>query len=126
MISKTISILRVSAVLFLVTILSLNSKAQSIDSTIQNVMDMRSIGPAGMSGRVTAIDAETDNPEVIYIGTASGGVWKSVSGGITWNPILDDNPLLGIGSVAITQNNTIDLWVGTRGCLLKPTETDDS
>lgn len=113
MIFKTISILRITTVLFLVTLLSLSSKSQSIDSTIQTVMDMRSIGPAGMSGRVTAIDAETDNPEVIYIGTASGGVWKSASGGITWDPIFDDNPLLGIGSVAINQKNTDEIWVGT-------------
>lgn len=48
----------------------------------------RSIGPAGMSGRVTAIDVVNDNRDIIYVGTASGGLWKSESGGIDWSPII--------------------------------------
>ncbi len=113
MIFKTFPLLRFTAVLFCVATLTLKTEAQTLSTQLQETMDLRSIGPAGMSGRVTAIDAETDNPEVIYIGTASGGVWKSVSGGITWDPIFDDNPVLGIGSVAINQENTDELWVGT-------------
>ena len=73
----------------------------------------RSIGPAGMSGRVTAIDVIRDRPEVIYIGTASGGVWKSESGGTHWKPIFDDQPLQGIGSVALFQQNPSIVWAGT-------------
>ena len=53
-------------------------------------MKARSIGPAGMSGRVTAIDVVLSNPDIIYVGTASGGLWKSESGGIDWTPIFDD------------------------------------
>ena len=43
-----------------------------------------------MSGRVTSIDVDLSNPDIIYAGTASGGVWKSASGGIAWEPIFDD------------------------------------
>lgn len=51
--------------------------AQKIDMTKFKGMKPRSIGPAGMSGRITAIDAVNDQPHVIYVGAASGGVWKS-------------------------------------------------
>ena len=49
----------------------------------------RNIGPGGMSGRVTTIDVVLSDPDIIYAGTASGGVWKSTSGGINWSPIFD-------------------------------------
>ncbi|MEZ5043042.1 MAG: hypothetical protein R2828_24310 [Saprospiraceae bacterium] len=73
----------------------------------------RNIGPAGMSGRVTSIDALVSNPEVIYIGTASGGVWHSKNGGISWKPIFDKEAVQSIGAVAINQNNPSEIWVGT-------------
>ncbi len=73
----------------------------------------RSIGPAGMSGRVTTIDVINDQPNVIYIGTASGGVWRSRSGGISWEPIFDDAPLQSVGALTINQDNPDQIWVGT-------------
>ncbi|NIR51610.1 hypothetical protein GWO43_23800 [candidate division KSB1 bacterium] len=76
-------------------------------------MQPRSIGPAGMSGRVTAIDVVLSEPDIIYIGTASGGLWKSTSGGIDWQPIFDEQPVASIGAVAITQTNPDVIWVGT-------------
>ncbi|MBL0055229.1 MAG: hypothetical protein IPP31_03360 [Chitinophagaceae bacterium] len=76
-------------------------------------MKPRSIGPAGMSGRVTAIDALYTNPDLIYLGTASGGVWKTENAGSTWQPVFDDQPILNIGSVAIQQSNPSVVWVGT-------------
>ena len=76
-------------------------------------MKPRSIGPAGMSGRVTAIDVVLSNPDIIYIGTASGGVWKSENGGTTWSPIFDKESILNIGSIAIQQSNPSVIWAGT-------------
>ena len=73
----------------------------------------RSIGPAGMSGRVTSIDAVITNPNIIYLGTASGGVWKTENSGAKWEPIFDDQPILNIGAVAVQQSNPSVLWVGT-------------
>jgi photosystem II stability/assembly factor-like uncharacterized protein len=73
----------------------------------------RSIGPAGMSGRVTTIDAVYANPDIIYIGAASGGVWKTTSGGAQWEPVFDGQPTQNIGSIAIQQSNPSVVWVGT-------------
>lgn len=86
---------------------------QQLDVDKLKEMKARSIGPAGMSGRVTAIDAVVSNPDIIYIGTASGGVWKSESGGISWEPLFDKEKLINIGALAITQSNPDVIWVGT-------------
>ncbi|MCP9200073.1 hypothetical protein MKO06_09150 [Gramella sp. GC03-9] len=73
----------------------------------------RNIGPAGMSGRVTSIDVVTKNPDIMYVGTASGGLWKSTSGGVKWEPIFDDQVTASIGAVAIDQSNPSVVWAGT-------------
>ncbi|MBT4052600.1 MAG: hypothetical protein HOE73_05870, partial [Bacteroidetes Order II. Incertae sedis bacterium] len=97
-----------SALLFV----AVSGSAQQIDMDLFEVMKPRNIGPAGMSGRVTAIDAIVSNPDVIYAGTASGGLWKSTSGGIKWDPIFDEEPTHSIGAVAIYQANPDVVWVG--------------
>jgi len=83
--------------------------------TMDLVQDLkpRNIGPGGMSGRVTAIDAIHANPDIMYVGTASGGVWKSTSGGIKWDPIFDKEVTASIGALAIQQSNPSVIWVGT-------------
>ena len=73
----------------------------------------RNIGPGGMSGRITTIDVVLSNPDIIYAGTASGGVWKSSSAGVKWDPIFDDQVTASIGSIAIQQSNPDVIWVGT-------------
>ncbi|WP_115461468.1 VPS10 domain-containing protein [Winogradskyella aurantiaca] len=73
----------------------------------------RNIGPGGMSGRVTAIDVQLSNPDVMFVGTASGGLWKSTSGGIKWEPIFDNEATASIGAVDIQQSNPSVIWVGT-------------
>ena len=73
----------------------------------------RNIGPGGMSGRITSIDVVLSNPDVMYVGTASGGLWKSTSAGISWDPIFDNQVTASIGAVAIQQSNPDVIWVGT-------------
>ncbi|MFM8710065.1 MAG: WD40/YVTN/BNR-like repeat-containing protein, partial [Sphingomonadales bacterium] len=73
----------------------------------------RTIGPAGMSGRITAVDAVVSNPNIVYIGAASGGVWKTENAGHSWTPVFDDQPLQNIGAIAIQQSNPQVVWVGT-------------
>ncbi|MBW2938169.1 hypothetical protein KXJ69_08625 [Aureisphaera sp. CAU 1614] len=87
--------------------------AQQLDMDLLKDMQPRNIGPGGMSGRVTAIDVVTSNPDIIYVGTASGGLWKTTGGGIKWEPIFDDQPTASIGAVAVQQSNPSVLWVGT-------------
>lgn len=73
----------------------------------------RNVGPASMSGRVTSIDVEVANPNNIWIGAASGGVWKTSNSGVSWTPVFDEQPILNIGAVAIQQSNPSVVWVGT-------------
>lgn len=74
---------------------------------------IRNIGPGAMSGRITAIVCDPERPEVIYAGAASGGVWRSVSGGTHWEPIFDSAPTQSIGAIAINPKNPDEIWVGT-------------
>lgn len=73
----------------------------------------RSIGPAGMSGRVADVDVVSSDPNIIFVGAATGGVWRSVDGGIEWAPIFDEQSVLGIGAVAVSQTTPDVVWVGT-------------
>lgn len=100
--------------LLIVAIFNLHSIfAQPLDGKILEGIHFRNVGPAGMSGRITAIDVILAEPEHIYIGSASGGVWESTDGGTTWKPIFDDQPSLAIGSIKINQQNPSEIWVGT-------------
>lgn len=88
-------------------------QAQQIDIQKLKGMSPRAVGPAGMSGRITAIDVVNEKPNIIYIGAASGGVWKSESEGIDWKPIFDKENLQAIGAITIQQSNPDVIWVGT-------------
>jgi len=73
----------------------------------------RHIGPALMSGRTTDIELHPKNDRVVYAGTAGGGVWKSVNGGATFNPIFEEHNQ-SIGAVAVDPSNPDQvIWVGT-------------
>ncbi|MCK9192553.1 MAG: hypothetical protein M0P19_01595 [Nevskia sp.] len=75
----------------------------------------RNIGAAAMSGRIAALDAYNDpsGKTTLVIGTASGGVWKSLDGGTTFKPVFDDQPVQAIGAVTVDSKNTNTIWVGT-------------
>src|SRR5688572_28082958 len=85
--------------------------AGAVDPDLLAGMKARSIGPSGMSGRVAAVDAVESNPDTIWVGAATGGVWKSVDGGLTWRPVFDDQPVASIGALAIDQSNPDDVRV---------------
>jgi photosystem II stability/assembly factor-like uncharacterized protein len=97
---------------FFIGILSLISISSVGQLEMFKGMRMRSIGPATTSGRVTAIDMDL-TANTIYIGAASGGVWKSESGGTRWEPIFDQQAVLGIGSIKISPSHPDVIWVGT-------------
>lgn len=89
------------------------AQGQQLNMELFEGLKLRNIGPAGMSGRVTAIDAVYDNPDIIYVGTASGGLWKTTGGGVSWKPIFDKEKVASIGALAIVQSNPDIIWVGT-------------
>lgn len=91
------------------------SKTESvkIDSETFSGLEARAIGPAVMSGRIASIDAVFENGRLtIYVGSASGGVWKSVNGGTTFKPIFDKHTQ-SVGAVTIDPSNPKTIWVGT-------------
>ncbi|HEY7499468.1 MAG TPA: hypothetical protein VH740_13205 [Vicinamibacterales bacterium] len=73
----------------------------------------RSIGPAVMGGRVDAIAVDENNPSVMYVGYATGGIWKTVNNGTTWTPIFDKYPVASIGDIALAPSNPEIVYVGT-------------
>ncbi|MCX7554879.1 hypothetical protein OS175_13445 [Marinicella sp. S1101] len=76
-------------------------------------MKLRSIGPAYMSGRIADIEVDPNNPSIWYVAVGSGGVWKTYNGGITWQPIFDDEAVFSTGDVTIDPSNSNIIWVGT-------------
>ncbi|MEQ8423831.1 MAG: glycosyl hydrolase, partial [Cyclobacteriaceae bacterium] len=85
--------------------------AQSYDPSLFKEMKYRFIGPEG--NRAIAITGEPGNPMVNYIGAASGGIFKTEDGGVTWNPIFDDQDVSSIGSLAIAPTRPSEVWAGT-------------
>ncbi|MFT4567401.1 MAG: photosystem II stability/assembly factor-like uncharacterized protein, partial [Saprospiraceae bacterium] len=87
--------------------------AQELDFSNLMNLNIRNVGPANMSGRITTIDAVESDPNTMYVGAASGGVWKSENGGSAWKPVFDGQPTQNIGAIAIQQSNPSVIWVGT-------------
>lgn len=88
-----------------------------IDPETFSGLGARNIGSAAMSGRIAAIDAvHEDKRLTIYVGSASGGVWKSMNGGTTYKPVFDKESVMSIGAVTIDPTNSKTIWVGTGEC----------
>ncbi len=95
---------------------TLLASAQSYryDSATVSGLPARNIGSAAMSGRIAAVDAvDEDGRITVFVGSASGGVWKSVNGGTTYKPVFDRESVQSIGAVAIDPANSKTVWVGT-------------
>ena len=94
------------------------SQSNELDAVMKHI-PQRNLGPGAMSGRVTALAMPRKgalasvNRNVIFAGTASGGVWKSVNGGISWSPIFDEMDVQSIGAVAVDPLNPSVVYVGT-------------
>jgi len=73
----------------------------------------RSIGPAVTSGRIVDIAVDPRFRNRYFVAAASGGVWKTVNDGTTWDPVFDDEGSYSIGCVVIDPNNPSVVWVGT-------------
>lgn len=83
-----------------------------LDSDHMGGLRARAIGPATMSGRIASVDASATDPLKIYVGAASGGVWRSLDGGVTFKSVFDEHAQ-SIGAVRIDPNDDQVIWVGT-------------
>ncbi|MEL7499679.1 MAG: glycosyl hydrolase [Planctomycetota bacterium] len=91
-------------------------KAESnngVDNAIFSPLKLRSIGPAFMSGRIGDLAVDQKNPNTWYVAVASGGVFKTVNAGTTFDPIFDNYSSYSIGCVTVDPNNSNIVWVGT-------------
>jgi photosystem II stability/assembly factor-like uncharacterized protein len=76
-------------------------------------LEFRELGPAVMGGRIDDFAVMESNPNIVYVGTASGGVWKTTNNGTTWEPVFDKESVSTIGDIAIAPSDPSVLWVGT-------------
>lgn len=76
-------------------------------------LEMRSIGPAMMSGRIADIAINPEDPSTWYVGVGSGGIFKTVNGGTTWTSIFDNEDSYSIGCITLDPNNPETIWVGS-------------
>ncbi len=76
-------------------------------------MKWRNIGPAIMGGRTVDFAVVESNPSIIYAAMGPSGLWKSTNAGITWKPIFDNQKVISVGAVAVSQSNPDIVWVGT-------------
>src|SRR5436309_15865087 len=95
---RTIKILALIAAL---AVPALADDAVKIEPATFGGLRARSIGPAVMGGRIAAIDATAESPSTIYVGAASGGVWKSTDGGTTFKPVVDEHHQSTGGSASV-------------------------
>jgi photosystem II stability/assembly factor-like uncharacterized protein len=90
-----------------------NKKDVKNESSLYSGLKFRSVGPAFMSGRIADIAISPDNENEWYVAVGSGGVWKTVNAGTTWQPLTDNQSFYSTGSITIDPNNTNTIWLGT-------------
>ncbi len=91
-------------------------KADTSKSAFENALNglqWRSIGPANMGGRIADVEGVPGNLNVVYVATASGGLFKTVNGGNTWKPLFEKQGTISIGDIALAPSNPDVIWVGT-------------
>lgn len=76
-------------------------------------LEAREIGPAVMGGRIDDFAVVESNPNIVFVGVASGGVWKTTNNGTTWTPVFDKEAVSTIGDIAIAPSDPSVVWVGS-------------
>ncbi len=86
---------------------------KKLDSGTLSALSFRSIGPALMSGRISDVAVDPEQPNVWYAAAGSGGLWKTLNAGTTWSPIFDGQGSYSIGCVTISPHDRNVIWVGS-------------
>ena len=99
--------------LLLTTSIASAAAAQRPQLTWPDSTSWRHLGPAAFGGRIDDIEAAPQDPRIIFVGAASGGVFRSVNNGVTWEPVLDAHAnTLSVGDIAIAPSDRNVVWVG--------------
>lgn len=86
----------------------------SLDVTqMLRTLTPRELGPTTMGGRISDIGVYEQDPRIFYVASASGGLWKTTNGGLTFSPTFTNEDVAALGSVAVNQNDPDDVWLGT-------------
>ena len=105
------------SILLILFFSTLPFNAQEKDSTqLEHAISglkFRSIGPAFMSGRIADIVIDPNNQNIWYVAVGSGGVWKTINSGTTWQPLTDKESFYSTGCLTIDPNNSNNIWLGT-------------
>ncbi|MGH7445234.1 MAG: WD40/YVTN/BNR-like repeat-containing protein, partial [Longimicrobiales bacterium] len=88
-------------------------QSAGLTSADLSALPFRTIGPAVTGGRIHDIEVLPGDPSTLYLGTASGGIWKTLNNGTTWAPIFDDQPVATFGDVTIAASNPGIVYAGT-------------
>lgn len=102
-------LLTITGIVCLVLVAS--AAAQKMVPEYYEQLKYRHVGPVG--NRFIAVAGIAGDPMVYYAGAASGGLWKTVDGGLTWTPVFDDQPVHSIGAVSVAASDPEIVWVGT-------------
>ncbi len=101
------------------TLLLATTAAQTpstLDKTLLSGLKWRSIGPTSVGGRIDdfAVGRTPGKPDAMYVASASGGIFKSVNGGVSWTPIFDNvDAMMSMGDIAVASSNPDIVWAGT-------------
>lgn len=103
--------MRKHVLVLLILGIAVMAAAQAINDKPFSQLNFRFIGPDG--NRAIAVVGEPGNPNVSYIGAASGGIWKTEDMGFHWRPVFDQTDDSSIGALAIAPSNPKQVWAGT-------------
>src|SRR6202050_3810237 len=94
-------------------LLATSAFAQTNYENVLKNLKFRNIGPATMGGRTDDFAVVESDPRIIYAGTAGGGLFKTINGGITWQAVFENEPNPSIGDVTLAPSNPSIAYVGT-------------
>ena len=100
-------------VLVLCPVAAARAQVTHPDTTALTAFPWRSVGPANMSGRVSAVIGNPRNAKEMLVGFASGGLWRTVNAGVTWTPVFDHEKVSTVSALAMAPGDTSIVWAGT-------------
>src|SRR5437879_749555 len=89
------------------------AQPSALNASTLAALKFRTIGPAAMSGRIVDIAVVESNTSTYYVASATGGVWKTMDNGTTFDPVLQNEAVASVGCVTVSQSNPTVVWVGT-------------